>query len=142
MQPQLRSQVLLIARAADSEPFRGWSDLDAAYGYAAVARSAGGIFDFYLDTITLAGYNLRDYRQLEFTGNAVELAPCVQISCNAPVGGGVNAVGGDFVLDYSFGPEVQIILGGSAGYGLRGQHHDALMAGADSELVLGADHAE
>ena len=37
---------------------------------------------------------------------------------------------------------MEILLCGRTHHGIFRQHHDAIVAGADTELVLGADHAE
>ncbi len=58
------------------------------------------------------------------------------------MGGRVDAVGGNFIFDDSLVLQLKVFLGGSADDGILRQHHDAGVAGADAQLVLGTDHAE
>ena len=55
---------------------------------------------------------------------------------------GVYAVGGDFVFDNRLVLQLEVFLGGGAGNGALREYHDAGMAGADTQFILCADHAE
>ena len=58
------------------------------------------------------------------------------------MGGGVYAVCSDFILYHGLILETKVFLGGNAYGGVFREHHDAVMAGAYSKLILCADHAE
>ena len=124
------------------EPFRRRGYLDAADRDARVARGAFAVAHLHRDPLALAFAECVHGRHHQLAGQVVEPQPGVQVAGHAPMGGRVDAVGRDLVFDHRLGAELEVFLGRGADHGVLRQDHDALVVGADTELVLRADHAE
>ena len=124
------------------KPFRRRTDLDALDGDARVAGCAFAVAHLDLDALARAFAESVHRRLDQLAGTAVEPEPGVEVAGHAPVGGRVDAVGRDLILDHRLRAQVEIFLGRRADHGVRRKDHDSLVALADAEFVLGADHTE
>ncbi len=66
----------------------------------------------------------------------------MEVARDPKMGSRVHAVRGNFIFNHRLGLEAQVVLCGHADFRIGRQHQDACMVIADSEFILGADHAE
>ena len=114
------------------------SDRDAG-----ISGGSVGVED--LDVESAVGVSLAEgvnRRSHELAGDAAQLEIGVQIPGDSPMGGGVHPVRGDFIFYHGLSLQMQIFPRGRADNGVLGEHHDSVVAGAESELVFGAYHSE
>ena len=131
---------------AVAEPFGALFDGHALDGASAVADTALLVKDLdvhalgfgTVDTVALHGRACQHRGLVGVDGH-----PGGQVAGHAVVAGSIDAVWGEVHLEDIVAGEVEIFGGGSAGGGSLGgvDDDDAVMAGADANLVLGADHA-
>ena len=124
------------------QPFRAGSNLHALYGDAGVAGGAVLRENFHGDGLSITFLEGFHGRKGKFGLNALAVEICVKVPSNANVRGCIYAVGRDFILYHGFVLETKVFLGGNAYGGVFREHHDAVVAGAYSKFVFGADHAE
>ena len=65
----------------------------------------------------------------------------IEVACHSPVRAGVRVVWSDVNFDEPVALKSEILGCGHSCWCVVGQHHDAVVAVADSDLVLCADHA-
>ena len=124
------------------QPFGRFLHLHACEGDARIPRSGGGIFHLYRNLLSGTLGKAGIVRTLQRARDAIVHQVGIQIAGDTPVGGCIHAVRGNFIFDDRLGLEVEVLLGGRSHHGFFRKDHDALVGGADSQLVLGTDHSE
>ena len=124
------------------EPLWRLSHLHPAYGESTVPWCTTRVIHPDIQAAALAFAERIHARAHEFARDAIVAEVRIQVAGHTPVGGGVNPVGRDFIFDDGAGLQFEVFLRRGADHRVFREHHNALVAASDSELILGANHTE
>ena len=125
------------------EPLGTLLHLHAAHGKAGIAGAGLGVLDGDGDAaVDAVAGEVVNAGTVQMAVHAVALHPSRQVACHTVVRAAVNAVGGEVHLDEVVVLDAVVLGCGSAHHSVLGQDDDAVMAGAHTDFVLGANHAQ
>ena len=126
-------------------PIRGWADGDIRQGHTEVQRGAFGIFDVQGNGACSFGQRQAGHVPEVGYGGALAVSPipfprCAQVPGHPPVAHGVRSVRGQADFDAVVGLQAQSGRCGGPCCQAAVQDQDAVVIGADAELIFRADH--